>query len=81
MMNAEIATRKVGSKWHGYIGGRPDLDETALTEEAARRKAERLNFPTRAEIEAPFAGWEVEAQPLWGRMPDNSYLFVFRKRV
>lgn len=42
MMNAEITTRKVGSKWHGYIAGRPDLDETALTEEAARRKMEQL---------------------------------------
>ena len=42
MMNAEITTRKVGSKWHGYIAGRPDLDETALTEEAARREMEQL---------------------------------------
>lgn len=42
MMNAEIRTAKIGSKWHGYIEGRPDLDETALSEEAARRKAERL---------------------------------------
>ena len=41
-MNAEISTKKVGSKWHGYIAGRPDLDETALTEEAARRKMEHL---------------------------------------
>ena len=42
MMNAEITTKKIGSKWHGYIDGRPDLDETALTEEAARRKMEQL---------------------------------------
>jgi hypothetical protein len=41
-MDAEITTRKVGTKWHGYIAGRPDLDETALTEEAARRKMEQL---------------------------------------
>jgi hypothetical protein len=41
-MDVEISTRKVGSKWHGYIAGRPDLDETALTEEAARRKMEQL---------------------------------------
>ena len=33
MMNAEITTKKFGSKWHGYIDGRPDLDETALSEE------------------------------------------------
>jgi hypothetical protein len=42
MMNAEITTKKVGSKWHGYIDGRPDLDETALSEEAVRRKMEHL---------------------------------------
>jgi hypothetical protein len=42
MMNAEITTKRVGSKWHGYIDGRPDLDETALTEDAVRRKMEQL---------------------------------------
>lgn len=42
-------------------------------------KAERLNFPTRAEIEAPFAGFDAEVRPLWGRMPYNSYLFVFKR--
>jgi hypothetical protein len=42
MMNAEITTKKVGTKWHGYIDGRPDLDETALSEEAVRRKMEQL---------------------------------------
>jgi hypothetical protein len=41
-MNAEISTKKIGSKWHGYIDGRPDIDETALSEEAARRKVEQL---------------------------------------
>jgi hypothetical protein len=41
-MDAEITTRKFGTKWHGYIAGRPDLDETALTEEAVRRKMEQL---------------------------------------
>jgi len=42
MMNAEITTKKVGTKWHGYIDGRPDLDETALSDEAVRRKMEQL---------------------------------------
>lgn len=37
MTNAEIKTKRVGTKWHGYIDGRPDLDETALSDEAARR--------------------------------------------
>lgn len=41
-MNAEIRTEQVGTKWHGYLDGRPDIDETALTEEAARRKVEQL---------------------------------------
>lgn len=40
-MTAKIITRKVGTKWHGYIAGRRDLDETALTEEAVRRKMEQ----------------------------------------
>jgi len=41
-MDAEITTSKVGTKWHGYIAGRPDLDETALSEEAIHRKMEQL---------------------------------------
>jgi hypothetical protein len=41
-MTATITTKKIGSKWHGYIEGRPDIDETALTEEAAIRKMEQL---------------------------------------
>jgi SAM-dependent methyltransferase len=58
---------------------------TALVDGLARvfrwMKAERLNFPTRAEVEMPFAGFDVEVRPLWGRMPYNSYLFVFRRRA
>jgi hypothetical protein len=41
-MESEITTKKIGSKWHGFVGGRPDVDETALTEEAARIKAESV---------------------------------------
>ena len=41
-MNAEITTKKVGAKWRGSIEGRPDLDETALSEDAVRRKMEQL---------------------------------------
>jgi 2-polyprenyl-3-methyl-5-hydroxy-6-metoxy-1,4-benzoquinol methylase len=44
-------------------------------------KAERLNLPTRAEIEAPFADFDAVVRPLWGRMPYNSYLFVFTRRA
>lgn len=42
-------------------------------------KAERLNFPTRATLVAPFAGFTIEETPLWGATPFNNYLFVFRR--
>lgn len=58
---------------------------TAIVDGLARvfrwMKAERLNFPTRAEIEAPFADFDADVRPLWGKMPYNSYLFVFRRRA
>jgi SAM-dependent methyltransferase len=58
---------------------------TALVDGLARvfrwMKAERLNFPTREEIVAAFADFDAEVRPLWGRMPYNSYLFVFRPRA
>jgi len=43
-------------------------------------KAERLSFPERETIVAPFRerGFDVETVPLWGRTPFNNYLFVFR---
>jgi ubiquinone/menaquinone biosynthesis C-methylase UbiE len=56
---------------------------TALVDGLARlfrwMKAEQLNFPTREEIEEPFTNFVAEVRPLWGRMPYNSYLFVFRR--
>ena len=58
---------------------------TAIVDGLARvfrwMKAERLNFPTRTEIEAPFTDFDAEVRPLWGKMPYNSYLFVFRRRA
>lgn len=42
-------------------------------------RAERLNFPARDEITAPFRGFEQEVVPMWGRTPFNNYLFVFRR--
>lgn len=44
-------------------------------------KAERLNFPTRERIAAPFRarGFSEEVLPQWGRTPFNNYLFVFRR--
>lgn len=58
---------------------------TAFVDAAARTfrwmKAERVQLPTRDEITTAFAGFEADVQPLWGRMPYNNYLFVFRKRA
>jgi SAM-dependent methyltransferase len=58
---------------------------TAFVDGSARvfrwMKAERLNLPSRAEIESAFADFDAEVRPLWGRMPYNSYLFVFRRRA
>ena len=43
-------------------------------------KAEHLNFPTRDDVTSAFAdGFDAEIRPMWGRMPYNSYLFVFRR--
>jgi len=42
-------------------------------------KAERLNFPQRETIVAPFSAFEHEIVPLMGRTPFNNYLFVFRR--
>lgn len=42
-------------------------------------RAERLEIPTREEIEAPFAGFERTVVPLWGKTPFNNYLFEFRR--
>jgi hypothetical protein len=43
--------------------------------------AERLHFPTRETITAPFEGFASEVVPLWGRTPFNNYLFVFRRNT
>ena len=44
-------------------------------------RAARVEFMTREEILAPFAGFDVEVTPLWGRMPYNNYLFVMRRHA
>lgn len=44
-------------------------------------KTDRIEFSTRDEIVAPFAGFDMEVTPLWGRTPFNNYLFVFTKRA
>ena len=42
-------------------------------------RAERLHFLTRDEIVRPFAKFDAEVVPLYGRTPFNNYLFVFRR--
>jgi SAM-dependent methyltransferase len=42
-------------------------------------KAESLNYPTREEVTGPFAGFAADIRPLWGRMPYNTYFFVFTR--
>ena len=42
-------------------------------------KAESLNYPTREEVTGPFAGFASDIRPLWGRMPYNTYFFVFTR--
>lgn len=42
-------------------------------------RAEALNYPTREDVLAPFAGFDVEVRSLWGRTPYNNYLFVLRR--
>ncbi|HEX3578558.1 MAG TPA: class I SAM-dependent methyltransferase [Thermoanaerobaculia bacterium] len=42
-------------------------------------RAERLHFLTRDEIMRPFAKFDAEVVPLYGRTPFNNYLFVFRR--
>lgn len=43
-------------------------------------KAERLHFPTRESIESSLNGeFREEVRPMFGRMPFNNYLFVFRR--
>ena len=45
-------------------------------------RAEKLQYPTRDALAAPFAnGFETEVTPLWGRTPFNNYLFVFTRRA
>ncbi|HEV8661275.1 MAG TPA: class I SAM-dependent methyltransferase [Thermoanaerobaculia bacterium] len=42
-------------------------------------RADRLNFPKRETIVAPFHDFHQEIVPMWGRTPFNNYLFVFRR--
>jgi hypothetical protein len=39
MEELKIRTQKTAGIWHGYVEGHPEIDERALTEEIALRKA------------------------------------------
>jgi SAM-dependent methyltransferase len=55
------------------------VDTVARNLRWMKAEAERLRFPSREEIESPFAGFHAEVTTLWGNMPYNNYLFVFRR--
>jgi hypothetical protein len=38
----KIRVQKIGGIWHGYVEGHPEIDERALTEEIAQRKAREM---------------------------------------
>jgi SAM-dependent methyltransferase len=42
-------------------------------------RAERLHFPSRADLMRPFDGFAAEVVPLYGGTPFNNYLFVFSR--
>jgi SAM-dependent methyltransferase len=42
-------------------------------------RAERLHFPYRENVTRPFANFDAEVVPLYGRTPFNNYLFVFKR--
>jgi SAM-dependent methyltransferase len=42
-------------------------------------RAERLHFPARDDVTAPFGNFGVEVVPSYGRTPFNNYLFVFKR--
>lgn len=56
---------------------------TAAVDSLARTvrwmKAESLNYPTREEVTRAFPGFTQDIRPLWGRMPYNTYFFVFTR--
>jgi hypothetical protein len=42
MEELKIRVQKIGGIWHGYVEGHPEIDERALTEEIAERKARQM---------------------------------------
>ncbi|HKB79323.1 MAG TPA: class I SAM-dependent methyltransferase [Thermoanaerobaculia bacterium] len=59
---------------------RATFAQESLARAAGWLRVERLNFPPRESIEAPFRGtFDLDVRPMFGRMPFNNYLFVFRR--
>lgn len=42
MDEPQVTAQKIGGIWHGYVDGHPEIDERALTEEIALRKAREM---------------------------------------
>jgi SAM-dependent methyltransferase len=62
----------------GSLRYRATYIEEAIARAGGWLKADRLNFPTRERIEEA-VGSRAEVRPMFGRMPFNNYLFVFRR--
>ncbi len=64
----------------GSLRYRITYAEEALARLGGWLRVDRLNFPTREAIESPFErSFGEEVRPMFGRMPFNNYLFVFRR--
>ena len=42
MEELKIRVQKIGGIWHGFVEGYPEIDERALTQEIAERKAREM---------------------------------------
>jgi SAM-dependent methyltransferase len=63
----------------GSLRYRLTYAEETLARAVGWLKAPRLNFPRLETVGTPFAAFDAEVTPLWGRTPFNNYLFVFRR--
>jgi len=59
MNKPKITVRREGGIWHGYLEGRPEVDERGLTEEMVRRKVEQLAAARRARLPDDESGGSV----------------------
>lgn len=61
--------------WRYWLTARVD----AFARTVRWMKADHLQYPTPESIVAPFSEFATTVSPLWGGMPYNNYLFVFKR--